>query len=81
MLPVIDKSGSPLSLVKTDTSGNIWVAMKLAPDRKKFMGITGGEGEQNPDMGKFCENFSSFLQEKHKFLVRVASVGMDDMKA
>ncbi|CAA2959888.1 glycolipid transfer 1 [Olea europaea subsp. europaea] len=54
------------------------VAMKLAPDRKKFMDVIGGRGDVNSDMKKFCTTFSPFLEENHKFL---ASVGMDVTKA
>ncbi|CAI9774384.1 unnamed protein product [Fraxinus pennsylvanica] len=54
------------------------VAMKLAPDRKKFMYVIGGTGDVNSDIEKFCTTFSPFLEENHKFL---ASVGMDDIKA
>ncbi|XP_022872399.1 glycolipid transfer protein 1-like isoform X2 [Olea europaea var. sylvestris] len=54
------------------------VAMKLAPDRKKFMDVIGGRGDVNSDMKKFCTTFSPFLEENHKFL---ASVGMDVIKA
>ncbi|KAH7573209.1 hypothetical protein JRO89_XS03G0090500 [Xanthoceras sorbifolium] len=53
------------------------VAMKLAPDRKKFMDVISGSGDVNADMEKFCSTFSPFLEENHKFL---ASVGLDDMK-
>ncbi|KAJ0092680.1 hypothetical protein Patl1_25629 [Pistacia atlantica] len=59
-------------------SASFTVAMKLAPDRKKFMDVIGGSGDINADMEKFCANFSPFLEENHKFL---ASVGMDDLKA
>ncbi|XP_022872400.1 glycolipid transfer protein 1-like isoform X3 [Olea europaea var. sylvestris] len=55
------------------------VAMKLAPDRKKFMDVIGGRGDVNSDMKKFCTTFSPFLEENHKFLQ--ASVGMDVIKA
>ncbi|RWW41312.1 hypothetical protein BHE74_00053208 [Ensete ventricosum] len=59
-------------------SSTVMVAMKLAPDRKKFMEVIGGSGEINADMEKFCTTFAPFLAENHKFLV---SVGLDDMKA
>ncbi|URD87442.1 Glycolipid transfer protein (GLTP) [Musa troglodytarum] len=59
-------------------SSTVTVAMKLAPDRKKFMEVIGGSGEINADMEKFCTTFAPFLAENHKFLV---SVGLDDMKA
>lgn len=48
----------------------IKVAMKLAPDRKKFMEVMGGSGNINGEMEKFCTTFSPILQEIHKFLVR-----------
>nr|GMD15539.1 glycolipid transfer protein 1 [Ipomoea batatas] len=59
-------------------SSSFTVAMKLAPDRKKFMDVIGETGDINADIEKFCTNFSPFLEENHKFL---ASVGMDDLKA
>ncbi|XP_019178544.1 PREDICTED: glycolipid transfer protein 1-like [Ipomoea nil] len=59
-------------------SSSFTVAMKLAPDRKKFMDVIGGTGDINADIEKFCTTFSPFLEENHKFL---ASVGMDDLKA
>ncbi|KAL2556859.1 Glycolipid transfer protein 1 [Forsythia ovata] len=59
-------------------SSSFTVAMKLAPDRKKFMDVIGGTGDVNSDIEKFCTTFSPFLEENHKFL---ASVGMDDLKA
>lgn len=45
------------------------VAMKLAPDRKKFMEVVGGSGDVNCDMDKFCTSFAPLLEENHKFLV------------
>ncbi|KAI6693573.1 hypothetical protein NL676_021283 [Syzygium grande] len=54
------------------------VAMKLAPDRKKFMDVIGGSGDVNADMEQFCSTFSPLLKENHKFL---ASVGLDNLKA
>ncbi|KAJ1702000.1 Glycolipid transfer protein-like [Rhynchospora pubera] len=59
-------------------SSSFKVAMKLAPDRKKFMEVIAGTGDINTDMAKFCAEFSPFLAENHNFL---ASVGLDDMKA
>lgn len=59
-------------------SSSFKVAMKLAPDRKKFMEVIGGSGDVNTDMAKFCAEFAPFLAENHSFL---ASVGLDDMKA
>ncbi|KAL3647717.1 Glycolipid transfer protein 1 [Castilleja foliolosa] len=59
-------------------SSSFTVAMKLAPDRKKFLDVVAGSGDINSDIEKFCTNFSPFLEENHKFL---ASVGMDALKA
>ncbi|XP_058211351.1 glycolipid transfer protein 1 isoform X3 [Rhododendron vialii] len=60
-------------------SSSFTVAIKLAPDRKKFMElIGGGNGDLDPDMEKFCTTFSPMLHEIHKFL---AGVGLDGMKA
>lgn len=59
-------------------SSSFTVAMKLAPDRKKFMEVVGGSGDVNSDMDQFCTLFAPLLEENHKFL---ASVGMDDLKA
>ncbi|GKV19078.1 hypothetical protein SLEP1_g29376 [Rubroshorea leprosula] len=59
-------------------SSSFTVAMKLAPDRKKFMEVIAGSGDVNADIEKFCSTFPPFLEENHKFL---ASVGLDDMKA
>ncbi|KAL3828067.1 hypothetical protein ACJIZ3_016869 [Penstemon smallii] len=59
-------------------SSSFTVAMKLAPDRKKFLDIIGGTGDINTDIEKFCSTFPPFLEENHKFL---ASVGMDGLKA
>lgn len=59
-------------------SSSFTVAMKLAPDRKKFMEVVGGSGDVNSDMDQFCTSFAPLLDENHKFL---ASVGMDDLKA
>ncbi|XP_010262376.1 PREDICTED: glycolipid transfer protein 1-like [Nelumbo nucifera] len=59
-------------------SSSFTVAMKLAPDRKKFMEVIGGKGDLNADIEKFCSNFAPLLEENHKFL---ASVGLDDLKA
>lgn len=46
------------------------VAMKLAPDRAKFMAVVGGSGDIMSDIERFCTNFSPLLEENHKFLVR-----------
>ncbi|XP_047070818.1 glycolipid transfer protein 1-like [Lolium rigidum] len=59
-------------------SSSFSVAIKLAPDRKKFMDIICGTGDINADIERFCAAFSPLLAENHKFL---ASVGMDDLKA
>ncbi|KAK7344037.1 hypothetical protein VNO77_13252 [Canavalia gladiata] len=61
-------------------SSSFSVAMKLAPDRKKFMEVIQGtsSGDVIADIGKFCTAFSPFLEENHKFLARL---GLDDMKA
>ncbi|KAK3414837.1 glycolipid transfer protein 1 [Eucalyptus grandis] len=53
------------------------VAMKLVPDRKKFLEVVGGSGDLTADMRSFCEKYGPLLQENHKFL---ASVGLDNMK-
>lgn len=44
------------------------MAMKLVPDRKKFMDLLGG-GNLNADMESFVSSFAPLLQENHKFLV------------
>ncbi|OIV90667.1 hypothetical protein TanjilG_23780 [Lupinus angustifolius] len=59
-------------------SSSFTVAMKLAPDRKKFMDVIGGTGDINADIEKFCSAFSPLLEENHKFLARF---GLDDLKA
>ncbi|KAL0414291.1 UNVERIFIED_CONTAM: Glycolipid transfer protein 1 [Sesamum radiatum] len=59
-------------------SSSFSVAIKLAPDRKKFMEVIGTEGDIYGDMQKFCTNFSPILGEIHKFL---ASFGLDSMKS
>lgn len=59
-------------------SSSFTVAMKLAPDRKRFMDVIGGSGDAMADIEKFCTTFSPLLEENHKFL---ASVGMDELKA
>ncbi|KAE9585525.1 hypothetical protein Lal_00017788 [Lupinus albus] len=55
------------------------LAIKLAPDRKKFMETISPSGTRDigPDIEKFCTGFSSVLAENHKFL---ASVGMDNLE-
>ncbi|KAG0491735.1 hypothetical protein HPP92_004778 [Vanilla planifolia] len=59
-------------------SSSFTVALKLAPDRKKFIEVISGTGDLNADMEKFCSTFSPHLIEIHKFL---ATCGLDDMKA
>lgn len=59
-------------------SSSFSIALKLAPDRKKFMEVIGGTGDVSADMEQFCATFCPLLEENHKFL---ASVGMDDLKA
>ncbi|CAK8572100.1 unnamed protein product [Lathyrus sativus] len=59
-------------------SSSFSVAMKLAPDRKKFMEVIQGGGDVNADIEKFCTTFSPFLEENHKFLARF---GLDELKA
>ncbi|XVF62828.1 hypothetical protein PTKIN_Ptkin09bG0040000 [Pterospermum kingtungense] len=59
-------------------SSSFTVALKLAPDRKKFMDVIAGSGDVNADMEKFCSTFPPYLQENHKFL---AGFGLDDLKA
>ncbi|CAL0321126.1 unnamed protein product [Lupinus luteus] len=59
-------------------SSSFTVAMKLAPDRKKFMDVVGGSGDINADIEKFCSAFSPLLEENHKFLARF---GLDELKA
>ncbi|KAK9665768.1 hypothetical protein RND81_14G134700 [Saponaria officinalis] len=58
-------------------SSSFTVAMKLAPDRKKFMEVLGGDAVKG-DIENFLTTFTPLLQQNHKFL---ASVGLDDMKA
>ncbi|XP_059660318.1 glycolipid transfer protein 1-like [Cornus florida] len=59
-------------------SSSFSFAMKLAPNREKFMEVIKGTGDINLDIENFCSTFSPLLEENHKFL---ASVGMDDLKA
>ncbi|XP_024967361.1 glycolipid transfer protein 1-like isoform X1 [Cynara cardunculus var. scolymus] len=59
-------------------SSTFMLAMKLAPDRQKFMEVVGGTGDISSDIEKFCSTFRPLLEENHKFL---ASVGLDDLKA
>lgn len=53
------------------------VALKLIPERTKFMAVL-GEGDLEADIKSFVVSFSPLLQENHEFL---KSVGLDDMKA
>ncbi|KAI4318053.1 hypothetical protein L6164_025862 [Bauhinia variegata] len=59
-------------------SSSFTLALKLAPDRKKFMEVIGGPGDVKADMEKFCTAFSPLLEQNHKFLGRL---GLDDLKA
>ncbi|KAL0383637.1 UNVERIFIED_CONTAM: Glycolipid transfer protein 1 [Sesamum calycinum] len=54
------------------------VAMKLAPDRTKFLEVVGGKGDVKSDIENSLSTFAPFLEENHKFL---ASVGMDGLKS
>ncbi|XP_021768955.1 LOW QUALITY PROTEIN: glycolipid transfer protein 1-like [Chenopodium quinoa] len=58
-------------------SSSFSIAMKLAPDRNKFMEVLGGDAVKC-DIEQFLTTFNPLLQQNHKFL---ASVGLDDMKA
>ncbi|KAJ6730929.1 GLYCOLIPID TRANSFER PROTEIN-RELATED [Salix viminalis] len=51
-------------------SSSFSVALKLAPDRKKFMSIVGVKGDDVSDMENFCGRFSPLLEENHKFLAQ-----------
>ncbi|THG10240.1 hypothetical protein TEA_003642 [Camellia sinensis var. sinensis] len=53
-------------------SSSFTVAIKLAPDRKKFMEVIGSSGDIHADMENFCTTFTPILQEIHKFLVRTS---------
>ncbi|KAJ7550884.1 hypothetical protein O6H91_07G123100 [Diphasiastrum complanatum] len=53
------------------------MAMKLTPERKKFMELL-GDGNLTADINSFVSTFSPLLQENHEFL---KSVGFDDLKA
>ncbi|KAM0944001.1 putative glycolipid transfer protein [Dioscorea sansibarensis] len=53
------------------------MAVKLAPDRKKFLEVIRGPDDPNADIEEFCAAFASLLRENHKFL---ASIGFDDLK-
>nr|GMD75885.1 glycolipid transfer protein 1-like [Ipomoea batatas] len=58
-------------------SSSFMVAVKLVPDRKKFMEVLGGEDSYG-DMENFCTAFTPILKDIHKFL---ASCGLDNMKS
>ncbi|MCO5579128.1 hypothetical protein L7F22_033442 [Adiantum nelumboides] len=58
-------------------SGAFTVALKLVPERTKFMAVL-GEGDLDTDIKNFVVSFAPLLQENHDFL---KSVGLDDMKA
>ena len=45
------------------------LAMKLAPNRDKFMEVISGTGDIKADIEKFCTTFHPFLKENHDFLV------------
>ncbi|KAJ9558797.1 hypothetical protein OSB04_013411 [Centaurea solstitialis] len=51
-------------------SSSFTVAIKLVPDRKKFMEVIASKGDVYADMDKFCTSFSPLLAQIHKFLVR-----------
>ncbi|XP_068654833.1 glycolipid transfer protein 1 [Aristolochia californica] len=59
-------------------SSSFTIALKLAPDRKKFMEVLGDSSDIQADMEKFCSTFSPLLEENHRFL---DSVGLDNLKA
>ncbi|KAL8158351.1 hypothetical protein AgCh_002877 [Apium graveolens] len=61
-------------------SSSFTVAIKLVPDRKRFLEVLGKGGAENiqADMEKFCTEFSPILRGIHKFL---ASCRLDSMKA
>ncbi|WJX45566.1 hypothetical protein P8452_32436 [Trifolium repens] len=61
-------------------SSSFTVAMKLAPDRKKFMEVIGGTGDINADTEKFCTAFSPLLVQNHKFLARCSLIGPGGLK-
>ncbi|XP_071718418.1 glycolipid transfer protein 1-like [Rutidosis leptorrhynchoides] len=59
-------------------SSSFTVAIKLVPDRKKFMEVISSKGDTYADMDKFCVSFAPVLAQIHKFL---HSCGVDSMKA
>ena len=46
------------------------MALKLSPDRKKFIDVISGTGDIYTDMARFCSEFGPLLQYNHKFLVK-----------
>ncbi|KAL6639155.1 hypothetical protein ACP70R_022885 [Stipagrostis hirtigluma subsp. patula] len=54
--------------IKLELGSYTHVAMKLAPNRKKFMEIISGSGDIKVDIEKFCATFSPLLAENQKFL-------------
>uniref|UniRef100_A0A803NEB7 Glycolipid transfer protein domain-containing protein n=1 Tax=Chenopodium quinoa TaxID=63459 RepID=A0A803NEB7_CHEQI len=50
-------------------SSSFSIAMKLAPDRNKFMEVLGGDAVKC-DIEQFLTTFNPLLQQNHKFLVR-----------
>ncbi|CAF2095876.1 unnamed protein product [Brassica rapa subsp. trilocularis] len=50
-------------------SSSFTMALKLAPDRKKFIDVISGSGDIYTDMAKFCSEFGPLLQYNHKFLM------------
>ncbi|XP_051125196.1 glycolipid transfer protein 1-like [Andrographis paniculata] len=58
-------------------SSSFSVAMKLVPDRNKFLEVLGPEENVFQDMNKLCAEFSPVLAEIHNYL---ASSGLDEMK-
>ncbi|VFQ76845.1 unnamed protein product [Cuscuta campestris] len=59
-------------------SSTFSVAIKLAPDRKKFMEVIVGGRNSYGEVEAFYTTLSPILHQIHKFL---ASVGLDTMKA
>lgn len=53
---------------------SLQLAMKLAPNRKKFMDVIGGPGDLNADIEQFCETFAPLLAENHEFLVNTLNL-------
>ena len=63
---------------KIENSGgrNEQLAMKLAPDRKKFMEVIAGNGDVEEDMRAFCATFHPLLEENHRFLVHTHTLSL-----